>query len=169
MSKVKLGDIILFKSDGSLQDAFIHMVSKDYTHIGIYMGNNTVVEAGINGVREFMLTPSYVSLSHVYRIQNVSDLKLNNMVNLALSHVGEKYSVMDAAFAGILRLFGLKQWSYSVDSNWFCSEFVAYTIESSYGLDRPDIFPKKVPKDVLPDDFKTANDIEYLGRYSDLA
>lgn len=168
MNKVKFGDILLFKSDGSFQDNFIRIVSRNYTHIGIYIGDGWVLEAGVKGVRRLKITDKYEKLVSVYRIKDVDLKALHRMVSLGESHEGDNYSIRDAILAGILRLLQCHQTAYLVDDNWFCSEYVSYCIVDPSGYGDSEFFPRKLPHEVMPDDFISNPRIEYVGKYTEL-
>jgi len=151
----KAGDIIFFESDGSPQDIFIRLVSKDYTHIGVITEDGRMIDASALGVFEREI-PTHVPF-RIMRLKGATDKDLSGIISEMRSHTGEKYSFTGAVFAGILRLLGLKTIANKIDKKWFCSEIVVYAIRKETKIK---IVVGFVSDNVLPTDIAKDDNLE---------
>lgn len=145
------GDIVFFKSNGSIWDFLILMVSKEYTHMGIAISENEFTESVMGGIRKTTYKPEWKA--DIYRIKGVSDIpwteRKNKLYDVFLKHNGEPYSYSQAIFSGVLRLLGLRHLATKIDDNWFCFEWGMYQIYEALGIRVGNGLPFS---DILPDD-----------------
>lgn len=145
------GDLVYFKSNGSLWDFFILLVSEKYTHMGVAVSEDEFVEATIGGIKLTTYNPKWNA--DVYGIKDLESLpyahKKSRLFTFAARHFGEPYSYVQALSAGVLRLLGLKRIADKIDRNWFCSEWAVYHIAESLGVR---LVPEITYSDILPED-----------------
>lgn len=131
----KAGDFIIFSTDGSFVDLFIMLFSKK-THVGMFINETEFIEASNpGGVRIRSFDPKWSNVKIYRPPEAVSFEAIQDAVQLALFHVGEKYSIIQGVIAGLFRMIGLTAISDVVDNNWNCSEFGGYLIR--YGMRIP--------------------------------
>ena len=145
----KSGDVLFWKSRGAFWDRFIGLVSPGFSHVAIYLGDNSVLEArAFYGVRK-------VTLDKIGNPDSVIRLLLDpftiekGITDYGLSHIGEYYSIPSGVLCGLLRLLGLRKSADKVDKNWFCSELTAYVLRFGMGVN---IMTGIAISDILPDD-----------------
>ena len=127
-------------------DWAIRLVSNK-THVGIESADGMIIDANLGGVvkREYCKC----KYAHIYEIKNLTQEQVDGAMEWAKIHMGEKYSILTAIRAGIMRKLGISYTSDRIDSGWTCSEFVSGALR--YGADI-DIYPNVSLQNILPDD-----------------
>lgn len=150
--QLKPGDIILFFPDGKrpYMDFYITRVSQK-THIAVMESEGKYIEAGNpGGVQRKPLKD--LSLKVVLRGPH-SPQEIDRALKMLQTHIGDRYSVLGAIWAGVWRLLGFVEYADKIDRNWDCSEFVLYFLR--YGL-KMDILDGLAIQSALPDDVEHA-------------
>lgn len=128
----KAGDVVIFDSDGSWWDVGINLVSKS-THTAMFTSSVKYIEAGKNGIEEINFVPKKFKI-RVYRAPKKYGVLIPEVVNMARFHIGDKYSIPQAVFAGLLNILGWKKTAYKMDRNWYCNEFTGYLMRYGYKM-----------------------------------
>ncbi len=123
---LKKGDILVHKSDSAIS----YLIPGPWSHAGIYIGNDTVLESTSEGVHESLLYPawSYPADTCVaaFRLPAPDDTTRENIVRWALGKKGASYDYLSI----ITPPFGLKQADCQDINlkpncnNYYCSELV---------------------------------------------
>jgi len=149
----KAGDVIVFSTDGAnpLVDWFINLVSKK-THVGMFINEREFIEAtNPAGVRRNTFNPKW-NYAKVYRPPEWVDQSfIDRAVEMSLIHIGDKYSVFQGVYSGVLRMFNMAEMADKIDRNWNCSEFIGYLLR--YGMQLNFILNVAL-QSILPDDLE---------------
>lgn len=150
----QFGDVIFFKSDGSLRDRLIQIVSPNSVHVGLFLDNEHFIEANnpLGIVITKYNTRNYKGKEIIKRIINKH--RVTNIDNLVYKHLGEKYSILNAIQVGLFRKFGFNILADQIDKNWICSEWVGYLLRNGFYLN---FCPNKSTVALLPDDLLYAD------------
>lgn len=137
---LKKGDLLLHKSDSAIS----YLIPGPWSHTGIYIGNDTVLESTGEGVHKSPLYPvwSYPNDTcvGVFRLSAPDDETRENVVNWALGKDGASYDYLSL----ITPPLGLKQADcQDIDlqpncKNYYCSELVW----AAYYRNGIDLYPK---------------------------
>jgi len=125
--KLETGDIFEFKGGGIVGKVIQWKTGSPYTHTGIYVGENTIMEAGATGV---VTQPNwYTQNTDWFRYPDLDDTKKKYILRNALKYQGRKYDFFQV-FLGLFRnLLWKLPFNSSVKLN--CSEFVARVYQDS--------------------------------------
>ena len=149
----KAGDIIILSTDGAnpLLDWFINLVSKK-THVGMFINEHEFIEAANPGGVKTSQFNSKWKHAKVYRAPDwVNQSFIDQAVEMALIHKGDRYSMFQGFLSGFLRMFNLAERADKIDKNWNCSEFIGYLLR--YGM-QLNFMPNVALQSLLPDDLE---------------
>ena len=102
------------------------------------------------GVQIRRFNPNW-NYTKTYRPVFTNPEAIQNAVDIAMHHVGDKYSVTQAVCAGVLRSLNLVEHANRIDRNWFCSEFIAYVLRFGLGVN---VCGGIALQSILPDDLE---------------
>jgi len=145
------GDILVHAGSGT----FSQLIPGPWSHAGLYIGNDTVLESTSEGVHVSPLYPvwSYPNdtCDGVFRLSGLDDQTLENIVNWALTKTGAPYDFLSLIPPGFKQAdcqdVNLKPLCYS----YYCSELVW----AAYYRNGIDLYPKYFL--VLPSALVTAS------------
>lgn len=149
---IKTGDVIVFPSNGAWRDVFINLVSKK-THVAFVISEREIIEANINGV----------VINKLKKFKNVTVLRLKKVtaqqvkfgVLWAKQREKQRYSVLSAVIAGVMRIFKHTRLGEWFPKQWDCSEFVIQIIRQGMDID---ILNGINAEDILPDDLLNSSE-----------
>lgn len=125
--KLRTGDLIFFKSYGSIIEKLIQFFTRsEYVHVACFTGNNTIVEAMREGVREREFKESWLNeMNIVQRHKYATPVQLNRAINFMLSQVGKKYDFLGLVGIAYALVFKKKNNILDSKNRYWCSELVA--------------------------------------------
>lgn len=147
MRKLEAGDIIFFPAVGSFWDFFIRFVSPKYTHVGIYLNEEYIVDANLWTVekRPFKKYPGVT----VKRIRGINAVNAQALCDYVMWQSGESYSMLEAFLAGMKSLFRIPgNPEDDRDSHWHCAKLITKAMRNTLSVE---VFPEKRSSDVFPD------------------
>lgn len=154
------GDLIFFPSNGNPWDILISIVSPEFTHVGMFLTHDTIIEAALFGnIKVTKFNPAWNY--SVYRIgQDLPSDFYHKLYAASWVHRKDRYDVFGAIIFGALRKFGLREIVDKIDNNWWCSEFVAYLVYICTGIR---LCPDLSFSAIMPHDIKKDSRIYFIG------
>lgn len=115
------GDIIFSKSNNIFSRLIRTRTMSQWSHCGIVIGRKAgtikCVSARLRGGVKVDSLKDWASTVQVLRLENVTELQKDKMIDFCLRQVGKKYDV-----CGILDFLTFQ--NLQSNSRWFCSELV---------------------------------------------
>lgn len=124
-SKLRTGDVILFRGTTWISKTIGHITRSPYSHAACYVGDGYVIESDWKGVEFSKLDLKYDKVSYdIYRHRTANREQLEEAVTWMGKQVGKGYDYK--GLAGILlALVGKKKINYlDSQSRFWCSELV---------------------------------------------
>ena len=125
--KLQTCDIFVFEGGGIFGKLIKWKTGEPYTHCGIYVAKDTIMEAGVNGV----VTDGngYLKNTKWLRYPNLTDTQKKYILRNALNYQGKGYDFIQV----LLGLFRNILWRlpFNNSTRVNCSEFVARVFEDS--------------------------------------
>ena len=143
--KPKVGDILLFHNARGANNLIGWLTGSPFYHVGIYSGDEMVVEARTPGVLHDTLRDrekEYVALP-------APQGRGQQALAWAKGQVGEKYDNFDLVVIAFERIFKTLRLNYTRPGHFTCGEFVAEAFEQA-GVH---LFPDCDTGAVVPGDF----------------
>ena len=143
--KPRLGDILLFHNARGANNLIGWLTGSPFYHVGIYAGDETVVEAQTQGVVHDTLRDrekEYVALSP----PGGSGPKA---LAWAKTQIGDPYDDFDLGVIALERVFKFLHLNYTRPGRYTCGEFVARAFEKAGQR----LFPDRETAAVVPGDF----------------
>lgn len=141
------GDLIFYPPVGSFWDFWIRMVSPNFTHVGIYINEDVMVDANLWTIERRPFN-KFKGVT-IKRVKGITEQEAKRLCEYALWQAGESYSVFGAVVAGIKYLLGIKSRpSEDRDSNWQCAKLATKGIRNTLSVS---LFPGTPSSDVFPD------------------
>lgn len=130
IGNIKKGDIILYYSNNNIWDLAINLVAKKYTHVGIYIGDDKLVDSNlITGVkvRDFNYNYKYDILRPTPYFADLICLNYDK-------YLGNRYDLFGAIMYGIYKTIFKLDFDYikrikQHDKNYHCFELVGSIIK----------------------------------------
>jgi uncharacterized protein YycO len=143
------GDLLLFTRARGLNRTITWLTRSRYYHVGIYVGNNHVVEARPRGVVRRDLNGPDGDKSFVVIPSPINGDQRKAALRWAEAQVGDPYDPVSAFVIILDQLFGCSI-PYATNSRFSCGEYVT----QAFAHAGADLFPSREPSTVVPADFE---------------
>ena len=146
------GDLLLFNRAKGLNRLITWFTKSRFYHVGIYVGDNHVVEARPRGVvMRDLMGPDGDKRFEIIPSANVGGPEIAaRAAGWAKSQLGDGYDPLNVAAIVLDRCFTCCAFNSTLPDRWACGEFVATAFERAGN----ELFPGKAAPSVVPADFE---------------
>ncbi|AUM58871.1 hypothetical protein BCP01_070 [Bacillus phage BCP01] len=132
------GDVIFYKPTGFIGRVISRVTKSPYSHVALALNSDTMIEAD-RFVNTRITAIAYDSeITHVYRLENVTQEERDRIVTNALKLEGSKYDYAQIAELFIRLVLGIKRTLFNNKKKLTCSEVVDKSFYES-GINRKDV------------------------------
>jgi len=146
------GDLLLFNRAKGLNRLITWFTKSRFYHVGIYIGDNHVVEARPRGVvTRDLMGPDGDKRFEIIPAENIGGRETALRAAVwAKSQIGDGYDAFNVAAIVLDRTFTCCAFNTTLPDRWACGEFVAAAFQQA----GQDLFPEKPAPSVVPTDFE---------------
>ena len=152
LASAQPGDVLLFNRAKGLNRLITWFTKSRFYHVGIYVGDNHVVEARPRGVvTRDLMGPDGDKRFEIIPAEKVGGHEIaSRACDWAKSQIGDGYDPVNVAAIVLDRTFTCCVLNTSLPDRWACGEFVAAAFEQA----GHELFPEKEAARVVPADFE---------------
>ena len=123
-TEIQAADVIFYRPTGFIGRVISYFTSSPYSHVALAIDANTIIEAN-RFIKTRVVPIEYDNkITHIYRLDNVTQEERDRIVSIALSYEGTDYDYAQIFEMFVRIVFRIKRTLFNNQQKLTCSEVV---------------------------------------------